>query len=249
MLLHSWATGGSQNSQSVAKVVSNISSSSGRDTAAGSGSASGKATSSSGNSVGNTQQQPPQQQAGSVGAPTGTAAAADPAAVITGVQAAGPDWAATAAKAAQLRSVIEWGLEAYGVEDSQQGGEVSVVIWPGGVIEDVPRGTTAGEILREKGVLAILDATTDSDAESSDSGRGSRASSSSSGGAGGSGWQQPGRDGGSGSDPAGPGAPAAAADSGVAAQRMVNVNNRLVSEDTVLSDGDLVILARERIKI
>lgn len=184
-----------------------------------------------------------------MGAPTGTAAAADPAAVITGVQAAGPDWAATAAKAAQLRSVIEWGLEAYGVEDSQQGGEVSVVIWPGGVIEDVPRGTTAGEILREKGVLAILDATTDSDAESSDSGRGSRASSSSSGGAGGSGWQQPGRDGGSGSDPAGPGAPAAAADSGVAAQRMVNVNNRLVSEDTVLSDGDLVILARERIKI
>jgi hypothetical protein len=31
--------------------------------------------------------------------------------------------------------------------------------------------------------------------------------------------------------------------------RLVNVNNRLVSEDTVLSDGDLVILARERIKI
>lgn len=31
--------------------------------------------------------------------------------------------------------------------------------------------------------------------------------------------------------------------------RLVNVNNRLVAEDTVLSDGDLVILARERIKI
>ena len=32
-------------------------------------------------------------------------------------------------------------------------------------------------------------------------------------------------------------------------QQLVNVNNRLVSEDTVLRDGDLVILARERIKI
>jgi hypothetical protein len=32
-------------------------------------------------------------------------------------------------------------------------------------------------------------------------------------------------------------------------QQLVNVNNRLVSEDTVLQDGDLVILAREKIKI
>jgi molybdopterin converting factor small subunit len=31
--------------------------------------------------------------------------------------------------------------------------------------------------------------------------------------------------------------------------QLVNVNNRLVSEDTVLQDGDLVILAREKIKI
>jgi hypothetical protein len=47
--------------------------------------------------------------------------------------AAGSDWAATAAKAAQLRSVIEWGLEAYGVNaaGSEPSNEVSVVIWPG----------------------------------------------------------------------------------------------------------------------
>ncbi len=30
---------------------------------------------------------------------------------------------------------------------------------------------------------------------------------------------------------------------------MVNVNNRLVPEDTVLNDGDLVILTREKVKI
>lgn len=54
-----------------------------------------------------------------------------------GVAAAGSDWAATAAKAAQLRSVIEWGLEAYGVNaaGSEPSSEVSVVIWPGGVTQ------------------------------------------------------------------------------------------------------------------
>ncbi len=30
---------------------------------------------------------------------------------------------------------------------------------------------------------------------------------------------------------------------------MVNVNNRLVREDSVLNDGDLVILAREKVRI
>ncbi|KAF8062916.1 relA [Scenedesmus sp. PABB004] len=159
--------------------------------------------------------EPPAGLAGGPGAAAGAAAGLG----------AGSDWAATAAKAAQLRSVIEWGMEAYGVPTAaEQGGDVSVVIWPGGVIEDVPRGTTAGQILRERGVLAILDAP----------------------------------------DGAAPAAAAAAASAGGGAERaegggdasapgrlvnVVNVNNRLVSEDTVLSDGDLVILARERIKI
>jgi hypothetical protein len=49
------------------------------------------------------------------------------------------DWAATAAKAAQLRSVIEWGREAYGVPGAATGvqppgGDVSVVIWPGALL-------------------------------------------------------------------------------------------------------------------
>jgi hypothetical protein len=53
--------------------------------------------------------------------------------VFAGTAAAGSDWAATAAKAAQLRSVIEWGLEAYGVNaaGSEPSNEVSVVVWPG----------------------------------------------------------------------------------------------------------------------
>ncbi|KAF6260029.1 hypothetical protein COO60DRAFT_940116 [Scenedesmus sp. NREL 46B-D3] len=143
MLLHSWATGGSWLKSQAAK---------------SSGSSGGSAASAA------AQQQ---QQGGGLTSSAGVAAAAGPG----GVQAAGSNWAATAAKAAQLRSVIEWGVEAYGVEEgSQQDGDVSVVIWPGGVIEDVPRGTTAGEILREKGVLAILqddESSTDSDAEPS----------------------------------------------------------------------------------
>ena len=110
----------------------------------------------------------------------------------------------------------------------------------------MPRGTTAGQILREKGVFAIMDATagaasSDSDAETGPdalavelaSSRGSGSSSSSSAGSKGGRsrqqqWQQAGL----------------AADA-----QLVNVNNRLVSEDTVLQDGDLVILAREKIKI
>jgi hypothetical protein len=168
---------------------------------------------------------------------------------------------------------------------SQQDGDVSVVIWPheenvmritnmrftalcvssplavaapsGGVIEDVPRGTTAGEILREKGVLAILEddessSSTDSDAEPADLAARSSSSSSSSSS---SGVRQQ-RSTGSPPGPAGKlqlvrGAEAGSEAASLQQQqvRLVNVNNRLVSEDTVLSDGDLVILARERIKI
>jgi hypothetical protein len=116
MLLHSWATGGSWLKSQAAKSSS---------------------SSIAGNVQPLTQQQQQQQQTGEVGVTASeaaaTAAAAAAAAVGSGgLQAAGSDWAATAAKAAQLRSVIEWGVEAYGVEEgNQQDGDVSVVIWPG----------------------------------------------------------------------------------------------------------------------
>jgi hypothetical protein len=127
----------------------------------------------------------------------------------------------------------------------------------------VPRGTTAGEILREKGVLAILTddeaSSTDSDADVTPADLTARSSSSSSSSS--ARQQQHGpRSSNSSSSVSGPNAGqaqlarGAAGDSAPGMQqqqqvRLVNVNNRLVSEDTVLSDGDLVILARERIKI
>lgn len=114
-------------------------------------------------------------------------------------------WQMTAAKAAQLRSVIEWGRAAYGGgeedPDLQTTRNISVLIWPGGRIEDLPRGTTAGDILRDKGLLAV---------------------------------ERSGRP---------------DADVSFRGGLLVNVNNRLVDEGTVLSDGDLVILAREVLKI
>jgi hypothetical protein len=62
--------------------------------------------------------------------------------VFAGTAATASDWAATAAKAAQLRSVIEWGLEAYGVNaaGSEPSSEVSVVIWPGRLAVKERRG-------------------------------------------------------------------------------------------------------------
>jgi hypothetical protein len=172
-------------------------------------------------------------------------------------------WRATAAKAARLRSVIEWGQDlAEGFEAPARNEEVSVLIWPGGVIEcvfggagrgrgtqqgpaasllparcasrracctrlaadlraaqpracrDVPRGTTAGELFRRKGVLTI---------EGADG------------------------DGASGSATALSPAPASGSRAGGA--RRFNVNNRLVEGDTQLEDGDLVILAQHVLKI
>ena len=134
-------------------------------------------------------------------------------------------WQETAAKAAQLRSIIEWGAAAYGqqgeiggvaggttapIVEALQTGDVSVLIWPGGKIEEVPRGTTAGQILKERGVLAIVD-----------------------GGGNAAGGQEGGM----------------AGVEGGRGSTLVNVNNQLVDESTVLSDGDLVILAREKLKI
>jgi hypothetical protein len=105
MLLHSWATGGSWLKSQAAK-----------------------SSSSAGDSAPATSQQQQQQGEGLLSPEAAAAAAVG----SGGLQAAGSDWAATAAKAAQLRSVIEWGVEAYGVEEgSQQDGDVSVVIWPG----------------------------------------------------------------------------------------------------------------------
>jgi hypothetical protein len=132
-------------------------------------------------------------------------------------------WQETAVKAAQLRSVIEWGAAAYGQGSTpsdgatpnlepMQTGDVSVLIWPGGRIEEVPRGTTAGQILKERGVLAIIN-------------------------------------GGGSNDAKGQGREGSAGEGSERVSTLVNVNNQLVDESTVLSDGDLVILARERLKI
>lgn len=119
----------------------------------------------------------------------------------------------------------------------------------GGSIEDVPRGTTAGEILREKGVFAILDAAAGTATTSSSSNSDSDAEPVPGGvlvpdGVDGRArlqaeQRQQAED-----------SPATGGDGGQQQQQqLVNVNNRLVSEDTVLQDGDLVILAREKIKI
>lgn len=71
-----------------------------------------------------------------------------------------------------------------------------MLIWPGGHIEHFSRGTTAGDIVAEKGLITT----------------------------------------GEGYD-------------GYRVNLLINVNNRLVPEDTVLNDGDLVILAREKVRI
>ncbi|GLI66621.1 hypothetical protein VaNZ11_010546 [Volvox africanus] len=101
-------------------------------------------------------------------------------------------------KTQQLRSMIAWGEGAIGkyAAADYQSDEVSVLIWPGGRIEHFARGTTAGNIVAEKGLITT----------------------------------------GEGYD-------------GYRVNLLINVNNRLVPEDTVLNDGDLVILAREKVRI
>ncbi|GLC43641.1 hypothetical protein PLESTM_001498700 [Pleodorina starrii] len=104
----------------------------------------------------------------------------------------------TFAKTQQLRSMIAWGDGAIGkyAAADYQSDEVSVLIWPGGRIEHFVRGTTAGDIVAEKGIITT----------------------------------------GEGYD-------------GYRVNLLINVNNRLVPEDTVLNDGDLVILSREKVRI
>ncbi|GIL88625.1 hypothetical protein Vretimale_17232 [Volvox reticuliferus] len=101
-------------------------------------------------------------------------------------------------KTQQLRSMIAWGEGAIGkyAAADYQSDEVSVLIWPGARIEHFARGTTAGDIVAEKGLITT----------------------------------------GEGYD-------------GYRVNLLINVNNRLVPEDTVLNDGDLVILAREKVRI
>jgi hypothetical protein len=96
-------------------------------------------------------------------------------------------------------------------------------VWPGGLITDVPRGTTAGDVLKARGVITIDGGSFSSSAASSQEEEG----------------DEDGEDEGGDSNNGARGR----------GELLVNVNNRLVSEETVLQDGDLVILARERLNI
>eukprot|EP00879_Flechtneria_rotunda_P005523 GHRR01005816.1.p1 GENE.GHRR01005816.1~~GHRR01005816.1.p1 ORF type:complete len:1309 (+),score=612.22 GHRR01005816.1:725-4651(+) len=247
LLRRSWATGGSAGQQhSIVPLLNSNNSSRSHATASSSSSSSSsslqlrtskEATDSSPSQKRDSETRSKKQATGSNSDAAGTVA--------------GSDWAVTAAKAAQLRSIIEWGLEAYGVsKGQQQSSEVSVVIWPGGQIEEVPRGTTAGEILREKGVFAIMDATDGAKAVAAGVVQGREAATSTAdvinaNGVSSAAMQQ------QGSNQMSTVVPDTVQllQQPSRQQRLVNVNNRLVSEDTVLSDGDLVILAREKIKI
>jgi hypothetical protein len=111
-------------------------------------------------------------------------------------------------KTQQLRSMLEWGTEVSGAELAPSE-DVTVLIWPGGRIENFPRGTTAGAVVGQKGMVTVE---------------------------GGAGRQQR-------------VAPSGRQEQQQQQQRLVNVNNRLVPRDTVLDDGDLVILAQERLHI
>lgn len=109
-------------------------------------------------------------------------------------------------KTQQLRSMLEWGKEVSGAELAPSD-DVTVLIWPGGKIENFPRGTTAGVVVGQKGIVTVE---------------------------GGAGRQQQQR---------------GRTTSRQQQLQLVNVNNHLVPKDTVLHDGDLVILAQERLKI
>ncbi|KAG1681598.1 hypothetical protein FOA52_014106 [Chlamydomonas sp. UWO 241] len=122
----------------------------------------------------------------------------------------------------QLRSIIEWGAEAIGKYSAAglaaAGGtgesvpeikaalseEVSILVWPDCKIEYFPRGTNAGDVIRQRGLISVatqerLVVPPEGMFSTSD--------------------------------------------------LLVNVNNRLVPETTLLNDGDLVILARDKLKI
>ena len=134
--------------------------------------------------------------------------------------------------------------------------DVMVLVWPGGRIEQLPRGTTAGEVVARLGSIQILAPASGEGADS-----GTRA----------------------GEDPPWPPTPCATGLSLAChfpqatrllppalpappsvlvptsaplictarppPRDLVNVNNRLVPGDTPLADGDLVVLTRELLKI
>ena len=134
-----------------------------------------------------------------------------------------------AAKAARLRNVIEWGAAAYGGGKPLPSPEISVLVWPGGqILSDLPRGTTAGDVVQREGWLEV---------EAYEEGEGGQAGPASAlrgGGGGGDG---------------GAAAVGAATTTATAPRqrRLVNVNNCLVDESYELVDGDLLILTGERI--
>ena len=105
----------------------------------------------------------------------------------------------------QLRTMIEWGESAISLPPSSPSpspvsvsDEVSILVYPEMKSEYFRRGTTVGEVVRDRGLLSL-------------------------------GYDR--------ETLVAPG------------DLLVNVNNRLVTEDTVLQDGDLVILARDKMKI
>mmetsp|Transcript_2426 Transcript_2426/g.6180 ORF Transcript_2426/g.6180 Transcript_2426/m.6180 type:complete len:1385 (-) Transcript_2426:794-4948(-) len=129
----------------------------------------------------------------------------------------------------QLRTMIEWGRAAMGryhPGGCEPGDEVSVLIWPGGSIEHWPRGTRVSEVVRAKGIITLGGGSAGGAREP----REVRPSATSLAG-GEDGWLT------------------AGSSSPMAGKPLVNVNNRLVPEDTALNDGDLVILTREKVKI
>eukprot|EP00887_Chlorella_sp_A99_P008297 scaffold12.g8297.t1 len=131
---------------------------------------------------------------------------------VDGVSAAGSSSLASAAPLAADDEPSTSAAPAAG--GTRQPKDVMVLVWPGGRIEQFPRGTTAGTVVRRLGRIEIQQPSA-AVAAAANGGRSTR-----------------GR--------AGP-APAS--------RDLVNVNNRLVPADTPLSDGDLVVLSRELLKI
>ncbi|KAL4853513.1 putative GTP diphosphokinase RSH1 [Chlorella vulgaris] len=116
--------------------------------------------------------------------------------------------------------------------------DVMVLVWPGGRILRVPRGTTAGSVIRDLGLIEISPS---SPPPSSSSDPGSNVT-------------LP-----VGASPRDRAAAAAAVGQAAAKhaqrarrqreqqQQLVNVNNRLVPEETPLFDGDYVVLSRDKV--
>ncbi|PSC74447.1 Guanosine-3, 5 -bis(diphosphate) 3 -pyrophosphohydrolase [Micractinium conductrix] len=100
-----------------------------------------------------------------------------------------------------------------------QGSDVMVVVWPGGRIMRVPRGTTAGTLIQDMGLIEIQKELVPAAGDGAARLAAAIA-----------------RD----------AAPGMLLSGAFGTGRLVNVNNRLVPEDTPLADGDYVVLSRDR---